>query len=187
VAGEEVDAEQAEGDAALTRPGPAAPGLTVAAVARRLGVAPATLRTWDRRYGLGPTAHSPGAHRRYGPHDLARLTTMRRLLLEGVSAGDAARVAAAVPDGAVLVDGSAVDGSAVDGLAVDGLAVDGSAADGSAADGPAAGRSAPESAAEGGPRARWRCGRRVHRAPLHGPWRRGDRWSETCSRTVVVG
>ena len=28
------------------------PRLTVAAVARRLGVAPATLRTWDRRYGL---------------------------------------------------------------------------------------------------------------------------------------
>ena len=34
--------------------------LTVAAVARRLGVAPATLRTWDRRYGLGPTEHSTG-------------------------------------------------------------------------------------------------------------------------------
>ena len=28
--------------------------LTVAAVARQIGVAPATLRTWDRRYGLGP-------------------------------------------------------------------------------------------------------------------------------------
>ena len=73
------------------------PGLTVAAVARRLGVAPATLRTWDRRYGLGPTAHSPGAHRRYGPDDIARLTTMRRLVLEGVPAGDAARVARDVP------------------------------------------------------------------------------------------
>ena len=38
--------------------------LPVAAVARRLGVAPATLRTWDRRYGLGPSVHAPGAHRR---------------------------------------------------------------------------------------------------------------------------
>lgn len=33
------------------------PTLTVAAVARRLGIAPATLRTWDRRYGLGPSDH----------------------------------------------------------------------------------------------------------------------------------
>ena len=34
---------------------PPLPALAVAAVARRLGVAPATLRTWDRRYGLGPS------------------------------------------------------------------------------------------------------------------------------------
>jgi transposase-like protein len=37
------------------------PILTVAAVASRLGVAPATLRTWDRRYGLGPSEHTAGA------------------------------------------------------------------------------------------------------------------------------
>lgn len=43
------------------------PVLSVAAVARRLGVAPATLRTWDRRYGLGPTGHTVGRHRKYGP------------------------------------------------------------------------------------------------------------------------
>ncbi len=35
---------------------PAEVGLSVAAVARRIGIAPATLRTWDRRYGLGPSA-----------------------------------------------------------------------------------------------------------------------------------
>ena len=40
-------------------------GLTVAAVARRMGVAPATLRTWDRRYGVGPGEHEAGTHRRY--------------------------------------------------------------------------------------------------------------------------
>lgn len=74
-----------------------APRLTVAAVAHRLGIAPATLRTWDRRYGLGPSEHVAGAHRRYGPADLARLQTMRLLTLEGVPPGEAARVALRQP------------------------------------------------------------------------------------------
>lgn len=69
------------------------PGLTVAAVARRLGVAPATLRTWDRRYGLGPSQHAAGAHRRYSPADIARLERMRRLVLTGVPPAEAARAA----------------------------------------------------------------------------------------------
>jgi transposase-like protein len=55
--------------------------LTVAAVARRIGVAPATLRTWDRRYDLGPSEHREGEHRRYCPADLAKLTIMRRLIV----------------------------------------------------------------------------------------------------------
>lgn len=71
--------------------------LTVSAVAKRLGVAPATLRTWDRRYGLGPTEHPSGSHRRYGPQDLARLEVMRRLVLEGVAPAEAARVALSGP------------------------------------------------------------------------------------------
>ena len=64
--------------------------LTVAAVARRIGVAPATLRTWDRRYGLGPSAHEAGEHRRYHPSDLAKLILMRRLITSGVAPSDAA-------------------------------------------------------------------------------------------------
>src|SRR6185437_4985821 len=76
-------------------PGAPPPMLTVAAVARRLGVAPSTLRTWDRRYDLGPSAHTAGAHRRYSPEDLARLVVMRRLTLEGVPPADAARIALA--------------------------------------------------------------------------------------------
>jgi transposase-like protein len=68
--------------------------LTVAAVAARLGVAPSTLRTWDRRYGLGPSGRSAGSHRRYTPEDVARLETMRRLTLAGAAPSDAARVAA---------------------------------------------------------------------------------------------
>ena len=67
--------------------------LTVAAVARRIGVAPATLRTWDRRYGLGPSEHIEGEHRRYCPSDLAKLTMMRRLIVAGVAPADAAEQA----------------------------------------------------------------------------------------------
>ncbi|USX56873.1 MerR family transcriptional regulator [Lentzea sp. HUAS12] len=69
------------------------PLLSVAAVARRLGVAPATLRTWDRRYGLGPTGHTTGRHRKYGPPDVARLELMQRALLRGASSAEAARFA----------------------------------------------------------------------------------------------
>jgi DNA-binding transcriptional MerR regulator len=67
--------------------------LTVAAVARRIGVAPATLRTWDRRYGLGPSEHVEGEHRRYCPQDLARLTMMRRLIVAGLAPAEAAEQA----------------------------------------------------------------------------------------------
>ena len=74
-------------------PGAGTPGLTVAAVARRLGVAPATLRTWDRRYGLGPTERTAGSHRRYSAIDVARLDLMRRLVNTGVPPADAARAA----------------------------------------------------------------------------------------------
>ena len=74
---------------------PPAPALAVAAVARRLGVAPATLRTWDRRYGLGPSEHSAGAHRRYSALDVERLLVMRRLTLDGVAPAESARIALA--------------------------------------------------------------------------------------------
>jgi MerR family transcriptional regulator, light-induced transcriptional regulator len=67
--------------------------LGVAAVARRIGVAPATLRTWDRRYGLGPSEHIDGQRRRYCPKDLAKLTLMRRLIISGVATADAAEQA----------------------------------------------------------------------------------------------
>ena len=67
--------------------------LGVAAVARRLGVATGTLRTWDRRYGLGPSDHQTGARRRYTALDVARLDLMRRLMLEGVTPAESARVA----------------------------------------------------------------------------------------------
>jgi hypothetical protein len=76
---------------------PTTPPLTVAVVARMLGIAPATLRTWDRRYGLGPSVHAAGAHRKYAPSDVARLEAVHRLVLSGVTPADAARAAVGVP------------------------------------------------------------------------------------------
>jgi DNA-binding transcriptional MerR regulator len=124
------------------------PILTVAAVAARLGVAPATLRTWDRRYGLGPSEHTAGAHRRYSVADLARLMTMRSLTLDGVPPADAARLAregapgtlpepVAPPehDGARAGRAGPGDGPGPDGVAPAGVAPDDAEADASAADG----------------------------------------------------
>lgn len=65
-------------------------GLTAGAVARRLGVAVTTLRTWHQRYGLGPNLHVSGQHRRYTPQDVDRLEVMRRLTTQGVSPAEAA-------------------------------------------------------------------------------------------------
>ncbi|MFI1195996.1 MerR family transcriptional regulator [Micromonospora sp. NPDC020750] len=71
--------------------------LSAGAVARRLGVAVTTLRTWHQRYGLGPSQHVPGHHRRYTAADLARLETMRRLTAEGITPAEAARWARQAP------------------------------------------------------------------------------------------
>jgi DNA-binding transcriptional MerR regulator len=65
--------------------------LAAGEVARRLGVAVTTLRSWHRRYQLGPTGHAAGRHRRYTAADVARLETMRQLTARGIPAADAAR------------------------------------------------------------------------------------------------
>lgn len=95
--------------------------LSVAAVARRLGVAPATLRTWDRRYGLGPSDHTTGRHRKYAPLDVARLELMQRALLRGASSAEAAKYALASPVRTPLaavpasLTGGELDGGELDG------------------------------------------------------------------------
>lgn len=69
--------------------------LSAGEVARRLGIAVTTLRTWHQRYDLGPSHHHSGRHRRYTPADLARLETMRRLTSQGIPAAAAAAAAMA--------------------------------------------------------------------------------------------
>jgi len=71
---------------------------TATAVAARLGVAVETLRTWDRRYGVGPSGaggRGAGGRRRYGEADVKRLLTMRRLVAGGTPTAQAARAARA--------------------------------------------------------------------------------------------
>jgi len=93
-------------------------GLTAGAVARRLGVAVTTLRTWHQRYGLGPSEHLPGHHRRYTSEDLDRLEVMRRLTAQGVAAAEAAAWArrtplASPPDVVIVNDGAPAGGGHV--------------------------------------------------------------------------
>ncbi|MFF3860181.1 MerR family transcriptional regulator [Streptomyces sp. NPDC002209] len=77
------------------QPRPAA-ALSTGAVARRLGVSPTTLRSWERRYAIGPARREAGRHRRWTPPDVARLELMCRLTAEGVPPAEAARAALGV-------------------------------------------------------------------------------------------
>lgn len=66
---------------------------TVAAVARRMGVSPSTLRSWSLRYGVGPVGHQPGRYRRYTEADVAELDTLRELVDQGMALPAAAELA----------------------------------------------------------------------------------------------
>ncbi|MET9494026.1 MerR family transcriptional regulator [Streptomyces sp. NPDC006552] len=72
---------------------PREPGVTTGALARRLGVSPTTLRTWDRRYGLGPAERAEGHHRRWSARDIGVVEEMCRLTASGLPPAEAARLA----------------------------------------------------------------------------------------------
>jgi hypothetical protein len=74
--------------------------LSAGAAARRLGVAVTTLRSWHQRYGLGPSGHEHGHHRRYTCADMARLVLMQELVTTGVAPAEAARWAQRSPHSA---------------------------------------------------------------------------------------
>ena len=126
------------GSAGGSQPGPtdaepaAVPALSVAGAARGLGVAPATLRSWERRYGLAPSLHTAGGHRRYGPADLARLQVMHRLVRDGVPPAEAARVAIRTPVPAEPAEAPLPYAALLGGAALPGVDGAGTDADGSA-------------------------------------------------------
>ncbi|MFF9038935.1 MerR family transcriptional regulator [Streptomyces sp. NPDC014892] len=82
-------------DRPTAEPAPELPrhGVTTGFLARRLGVSPTTLRSWDRRYGLGPAVRAEGRQRRWSPDDVAMLQEMCRLTAAGVPPAEAARAA----------------------------------------------------------------------------------------------
>jgi DNA-binding transcriptional MerR regulator len=69
--------------------------MRIGELARRTGVSPELLRAWERRYGLLRPARSPGGFRLYSTQDEARIAAMRELLADGLSAAQAAQLAAA--------------------------------------------------------------------------------------------
>jgi DNA-binding transcriptional MerR regulator len=64
-------------------------GLNIAALARRTGVAPDTLRKWEQRYGILRPERTPGGQRRYTERDVARVEWLRARLAEGYRIGEA--------------------------------------------------------------------------------------------------
>ncbi len=67
--------------------------LSVGDVAALLGVAPATVRSWGRRYGIVAATRTEGGHRRYAPSEVAVLRVMQDLVGSGLSPAEAARQA----------------------------------------------------------------------------------------------
>ena len=65
-------------------------GLNIAALSRRTGVAPDTLRKWEQRYGILRPTRTSGGQRRYGEWDVARVEWLRARLGEGYRIGEAA-------------------------------------------------------------------------------------------------
>jgi MerR family transcriptional regulator, light-induced transcriptional regulator len=62
----------------------------VGELARRVGVAPETLRAWERRYGVLRPARTAAGYRIYGREDEQRAQRMRELIESGLAAGEAA-------------------------------------------------------------------------------------------------
>lgn len=77
------------------------PGLNIAALSRRTGVAPDTLRKWEQRYGVLRPSRTAGGQRRYDERDVARVEWLRDRLGEGYRIGEAASLLGRADVGAI--------------------------------------------------------------------------------------
>lgn len=69
------------------------------------GISTATLRSWERRYGVPNPARTLSSYRLYSDSDIALLERMRDLCREGMSPAEASRVVKAVVTDPVLPGG----------------------------------------------------------------------------------
>src|SRR6478672_13334732 len=67
---------------------------SIGALANMLGVSPATLRSWEDRYGVVVPERSAGAQRLYSRDQLDQLRFVCRQMAVGLSAADAHRALA---------------------------------------------------------------------------------------------
>ena len=67
---------------------------SIGAVAQMLGIPPATLRTWEERYGLLVPERSPGGHRVYSRDQVEQLRFVKAQLDSDMSPADAHRLLA---------------------------------------------------------------------------------------------
>jgi MerR family transcriptional regulator, light-induced transcriptional regulator len=98
------------------------PALRIGELARRAGIPPATLRAWERRYGIVTPYRTEAGYRLYSADDERRLRAMVELITEGLAPAEAARQAlrlaetaepAAAPSPAPRVTGANGGGAAL--------------------------------------------------------------------------
>ncbi len=69
---------------------PTAPLLRIGELARRAGIPPATLRAWERRYGIVEPQRTDSGYRLYSDDDERRLKRMIDLITQGAAPAEAA-------------------------------------------------------------------------------------------------
>lgn len=80
------------GHSPADRLGDGRPKYPVRATARLTGLSPATLRAWEKRYGVPAPARTPSRYRLYSDADIRELRWMRARVEEGIPPRQAARL-----------------------------------------------------------------------------------------------